>query len=298
MSNEADIISGEKHNQREVEALVQLAVDLDLHDSWRSLNPECKQCTWCRHHPFTARRLDYILTSNNLTPNTVHSEILTFAHSDHRAVLTTMSFHDYQRGPSYWKFNNSLLKDKAYVSVINNIIEESSRDETKLSPHTKWELCKIRIREQSIAYSKHKRQKQKDNIKIMQTKLQLLENELAAPQADNERLISEIIRVKTDLEINALAEARGAQIRSRIKFIEEGEKNTRYFLGLEKANGSKNTISALKTEDGKLLTKQQDVLKEQVNFYAKLYKKTTLFIQTKMTRLCPIFLALTVLCLH
>jgi hypothetical protein len=29
--------------------------------------------------------------------------------------------------------------------------------------------------------------------------------------------------------------AKGAQIRSRIKWVEEGEKNTKFFLGLEKA---------------------------------------------------------------
>jgi hypothetical protein len=32
--------------------------------------------------------------------------------------------------------------------------------------------------------------------------------------------------------------AKGAQIRSRIKWVEEGEKNTKFFLGLEKARRS------------------------------------------------------------
>ena len=38
-----------------------------------------------------------------------------------------------------------------------------------------------------------------------------------------------------EMEIYAVQEAKGAQTRARAKFIEEGEKNTRYFLNLEKA---------------------------------------------------------------
>jgi hypothetical protein len=34
--------------------------------------------------------------------------------------------------------------------------------------------------------------------------------------------------------------AKGAQIRSRIKWVEEGEKNTKFFLGLEKARQTRS----------------------------------------------------------
>ena len=54
MSNELDIITGAPHSHREMEALNQLAVDLDLQDSWRLLHPEDKEYTWSRNQPFTA----------------------------------------------------------------------------------------------------------------------------------------------------------------------------------------------------------------------------------------------------
>ena len=40
--------------------------------------------------------------------------------------------------------------------------------------------------------------------------------------------------MEKDLEKEYGIKAKGAQIRSRIKWIEEGEKNTNYFLSLEK----------------------------------------------------------------
>ena len=39
-----------------------------------------------------------------------------------------------------------------------------------------------------------------------------------------------MIKLKAELEINDLAKALVAQTRSRIKFIEEGEKNSTFFL--------------------------------------------------------------------
>ena len=43
---------------------------------------------------------------------------------------------------------------------------------------------------------------------------------------------------------------KGAQIRSRIKCVEEGEKNKKFFLGLEKARQTRKNITALKDNKG------------------------------------------------
>ena len=64
--------------------------------------------------------------------------------------------------------------------------------------------------------------------------------------------------LKTGLEINALATARGTQTRERARFIEAGEKNTRYFLGLEKVQAAAETIASLKTDNDDANTIQDD----------------------------------------
>ena len=54
-----------------------------------------------------------------------------------------------------------------------------------------------------------------------------------------------ISKVKSEIEAIEMEKAKGAQIRSRIKYIEEGEKNTQFFLNLEKGRGKYNTITKL-----------------------------------------------------
>ncbi len=67
----------------------------------------------------------------------------------------------------------------------------------------------------------------------------------------NEARVTEIeneIKTIYDLKAN------GAQIRSRIKFFEEGEKNTKYFLSLEKSRQTRKASSSL-VVNGKRITK-------------------------------------------
>ncbi|WP_419615349.1 endonuclease/exonuclease/phosphatase family protein, partial [Thiolapillus sp.] len=272
LDNELDIISGEKHNKREVEAFNTLVSDLDLTDSWRTLHRDEKEYTWCRNSPFTARRLDYILVSNTLAAHLTHSEITSIPLSDHRAVETTLSFHNFKRGPSYWKFNNSLLKDIHYVETTKSLLQKHSEEQTNLDPHAKWELCKIRIREHTITYSKQKALKNRNKQKELLAQLTQIEKEI--PKCKNPKiLLQQKTQIKAELEIHALAMARGAQTRARARFIEEGEKNTRYFLGLEKAQVAANTITSLKTDNENAITSQADLLHEQARFYSNLYQE-------------------------
>jgi hypothetical protein len=56
-----------------------------------------------------------------------------------------------------------------------------------------------------------------------------------------------------------------------VQWIEEGEKPTKYFCGLESKIFSK-IIPKIEKDDGKTITKQFDILKETKVFYEELYK--------------------------
>ena len=60
-------------------------------------------------------------------------------------------------------------------------------------------------------------------------------------------------------------------MRSKAQWIEEGEKNTNYFLNLEKRNYNSSCIKKLITEEGKEMTDLEEIIQEQKNFYQKLY---------------------------
>ena len=68
-----------------------------------------------------------------------------------------------------------------------------------------------------------------------------------------------------------MEKARGYYIRSRAQWLEEGGKNTRYFLSLENKTQQDNCIYSLKTANGKTLNHNNDILEETVNFYSNLY---------------------------
>ena len=98
------------------------------------------------------------------------------------------------------------------------------------------------------------------------------------PAADpqNSKLLKHRERVK--MEIYAVQEAKGAQIRARDKFIEEGEKNTFFFFfNLEKAQLNVNIMDRIKKGHGQVATNQQEIIKEQVRFYSDRCKKTVDF---------------------
>ena len=67
---------------------------------------------------------------------------------------------------------------------------------------------------------------------------------------------------------------KGAQIRSRIKWFEEGEKNTKFFLGLEKSRQTKKTITALKDDDGNIHEDPETILQLCRQYYQNLYSST------------------------
>lgn len=65
--------------------------------------------------------------------------------------------------------------------------------------------------------------------------------------------------------------AKGAFMRSRAKWFEEGEKNTSYFFSLEKRNWKRNNICALKLND-QISTNPSEIAEHVYSFYKNLYK--------------------------
>ena len=66
---------------------------------------------------------------------------------------------------------------------------------------------------------------------------------------------------------------RGSLIRSRSKWIDEGEKPTKYFCNLETRNYVSKIIPRLTLDDGSDVTTQTEILTEVERFYKSLYQK-------------------------
>ena len=76
------------------------------------------------------------------------------------------------------------------------------------------------------------------------------------------------------MEISELEKTRGAQVRARIKWAEEGERSTKFFLNLKKSRAQRNTIYRLVKGDGSFLNTSGEIIKEVHRDYNSLYKET------------------------
>ena len=119
-----------------------------------------------------------------------------------------------------------------------------------------------------ISVSKEKKTERNDENYLLQ-EVDSIDARLAC-DPNNIDLQTQRQRVKLDLEVHASRSSKSAQVRSRIKYIEEGEKKTKFFLSLEKARANEKIMDRLKTPSG-IITNQNCILEEQVKYYKWIY---------------------------
>ena len=86
MSNDLDIVSGERHSDTSVSNFRNFVNANSLSDSFRLHNIDSKEYTWSRVIKGTliARRLDYVFTNDSVSDNTLDCSLVSFPQSDHR----------------------------------------------------------------------------------------------------------------------------------------------------------------------------------------------------------------------
>ena len=65
---------------------------------------------------------------------------------------------------------------------------------------------------------------------------------------------------------------KGAILRSKTKWYNEGEKNTKYFLNLEKRHYKQSVISQIKISENQFVTSNEEIGNECVSFFKSLYE--------------------------
>ena len=77
--------------------------------------------------------------------------------------------------------------------------------------------------------------------------------------------------IKIKLDLAAVNSSKGAQVRARIKWTEQGEKNTKYFFALEKSRSSMKTITSLSDDSGNNITDVNEIHRSIKDYYMNLY---------------------------
>ena len=180
-----------------------------------------------------------------------------------------------KRGKGYWKLNSSVLDEKPYDLCISNLIEETVHEyQNILSPTQLWEFLKKRIKEESILYCIKRSKCKQSVIKNLERDMDELDEKLGVNNNDIS-LIEKRKNIKQQLDAKYTENARGAQIRARAKWVEEGERSSKYFLNLEKKQQSMNVIDSI-TYNNETYTTDNSILNACKSFYEVLYSSNNI----------------------
>ena len=245
----------------------------DLIDIWRDRHPHNKRFSWHSDSDKSIHcRLDFFLCSRQLAHSKISSvDITPIFKSDHSCITMSLDVGIQKRGRGYWKLNVSLLSDEIYVDRIRTIISDTISQHPHFNHSLLWEAVKVNIRSFSIAYS-GKISKQRNNL---ENKLlhDIAHYETMFAHSPSDEIMKCLSNARRQLDLIYDYKFQGIVLRSRARWAEKGEKNSRYFLNLEHRNKSNNCISEIITSNGDTLTHTQDILAEARSYYAGLYSK-------------------------
>ena len=277
------------NNPRARQRVNNMKNDLDLCDPWRIKYPMKRYYTWRQPNPFKQGRLDFFLVSSELLSLVHKSDILSGYRTDHSLVRLSLNLNQIKRGPGIWKFNNSLLKDECFVSKIiktiketiifyaNDDVEFDRNDnvvgdcELSINDQLFFETLMMILRGESISYGSFIKKQNVNREKELEKNIEELEQKLVILN-DKTTLLKEINDKKSQLETLRQKANDGIIMRSKIKWMELGEKPSKYFLNLEKQNRVNKEIRRLSTENGHVINGQDCILKEIFKFYSNLYQ--------------------------
>ena len=243
-----------------------------VEDIWRRRNPDKKEYTW-RGREGKLSRIDYWLTSTSLScqiKNVSH----TFApKTDHSAVDLLLNPVESSRGPGIWKMNSELLLNNDYRQEFTNLWTKWKQKRNRYSDiKLWWDLGKKHIKSFTMQYAKEHSFKNKNKLNDLQSKL----NEL---NKENE----EYSALQKEYEDIFESKTKGARVRSKVKWWEEGEKSTKYFYNLEKQNAKEKSWDQIYGRNKEVITGNSNIQKRQVEFYKELYSTQNLSENTTET---------------
>ena len=262
--NAMDKIGGKPFDSKNA-AVTEFESTIRVHsfvDAWRKVNPSMK----------IQSRLDYFFISKFLQKLIQECRIMPNIFSDHSALILTICFDEETalRGPGYWRFNNSLLSDNEYVALLRSKIPEFIEKYKEVEDKGLfWEMVKMEIRELTVRFSKLKVKRNRDEEKLLTSRFAQLSAKLQTAYSKDDK--AELERIKIKFSDFQTEKTRGAIIRSRGRWYEHGEKNSKYFLNLEKLNYWRKHISSLINHNGTRINDPKEILNEERNFFKELY---------------------------
>ena len=246
--------------------------EFNLLDIWRHFHPNLRQYTRHQRNPKVLSRLDFILVSDNFVNNCLNSKIIPGVNSDHSIVVFQFNDNQPNKGPGFWKLNCSYVhNDVDFINLVKKKIQEFKDIHTNsnCNPNILWDALKCTITGVCIDYcTRKKKERNKVKRNLMDDIAKVKSDIENAPS--NDTLFDQLQILESKLNTISEFETKGLITRSRSRWMEEGEKSTKYFCNLEKRTWQKKCINRVKKGDT-LICNQKDVMVEIQNYFQNLY---------------------------
>ena len=278
------------NHPRSRQILLHTMDELNLIDTFRYFHPHVKRYSWRKRNPVKQARLDFFLTSNTMSDIIDNCYIRHSYRSDHSIIELSITLNNFEKGKGVWKLNVGLLKNPDYVNLVNRIIEDEKlkyalpvynieyikNTDKKLNfsidPDKFLEMIYLRVRGETIKFASHLKNV---NTKIEKKLIKEIEN---MESQENTNLSSEILNCrKQQLEKIREEKIQGQIVRSRMQWLSEGERPSKFFCKLENKNFIEKTIKKLKLDNGTITTNQQEILENIGLYYKKLFQKREMY---------------------
>ena len=264
-------------------AFLNMIEEVDLIDIWRKKNPHSRSYTWRKkvnNLIVQSGRLDSFLITNNLSKFITSCDIKPGYRTDHSLITLGISKIVREKRKTFWKFNNSLLKSNEFLENIRKLINDfktryispnlslesiNSDDQyqSRLNPNLFLEVMLMEIRGECIRFASELNRKTRKREKEIEETLVKLHHLNCSDNSETELLQNELKEIREKM-------LEGTLVRSRTRWIHEGEKPTRYFCHLENRNFISKSIDCLNVNNT-ILKNEDKILEEVMMFYKDLY---------------------------
>ena len=252
------------------EALARLFDDCCVVDAWRSLHPGVRAFTWLRPNGAFSSRIDLVGLPVAWSSSLVSCEIVPCPFSDHCAVLLTTDVPDLLgRGPGIWKLNVSVLSDAEFVSRVSSFWTHwRTRRDSFHSLADWWERGKSRLKGLAVSFCKERAERKRAQRDVLVRLVDHLKRQVDSGVASCLGPYRSALR---DLERLDCADAEGARVRARVRWIEEGESSTAYFLRRERKQSADRWIPALRDANDVICSDLDGMSTVLSGFYSSLF---------------------------
>jgi mannosylglycoprotein endo-beta-mannosidase len=195
--------------------------------------------------------------------------------------VVTLDFNDGHpiKGPGFWKLNCHFLHNDAdFITHIKGKINDFKviHQNSTCNPNIIWDSFKCTIAGYCMEYcSRKKKERNVEKLSIMND-IEKVKALISEGSSDDDSCVQRLSLLEAQLNKIVDFETRGLIIRSRVRWMEEGEKSSKYFCNLKKRSCEKKNIQRVKNKNGQIITDQKGIMENINSFYQNLYSENNI----------------------